>query len=43
MYNTDNGALFFDADGNGTGSAAMQIATLTNAPAFANTDIFVIG
>ncbi|MBE9107004.1 hypothetical protein IQ229_19345 [Nostoc cf. edaphicum LEGE 07299] len=32
IYNTSTGALFFDADGNQTGSSAVQIATLSNKP-----------
>ncbi|PSF35404.1 hypothetical protein C7H19_16625 [Aphanothece hegewaldii CCALA 016] len=42
IYDTSNGALFFDADGNGGGFAATQIATLTGATALSNTHIVVI-
>ncbi|WP_016948862.1 FG-GAP-like repeat-containing protein [Anabaena sp. PCC 7108] len=41
IYNTSNGALFFDADGNGAGNK-IQIATLSGLPTLSNTDIFVI-
>jgi serralysin len=41
IYDTDNGKLFYDADGNGAG-AAVLIATLTGAPSLAASDIFVI-
>ncbi|MBN3942352.1 calcium-binding protein [Nostoc sp. NMS9] len=42
IYNTSTGALFFDADGNQTGSSAVQIATLSNKPLIDGGDIFII-
>ncbi|MEH1855820.1 MAG: DVUA0089 family protein [Nostoc sp.] len=42
IYNTTNGALFFDADGSLGGSAPLQIATLSGNPALNNTNIAVI-
>ncbi len=41
IYNTANGQLWYDADGNGAG-AAQLIATLQGAPTLAATDIEVI-
>ncbi|MEA5576630.1 FG-GAP-like repeat-containing protein [Anabaena sp. UHCC 0451] len=41
IYNTSNGALFFDADGNGAG-ASIQLATLSGTLAINNTDIVII-
>jgi Ca2+-binding RTX toxin-like protein len=41
VYNTTNGQLWYDADGNGAGAAEL-IATLENAPTLAATDISVI-
>jgi Ca2+-binding RTX toxin-like protein len=40
VYNTSNGQLWYDADGNGTG-AAQLIATLQGAPGLTATDIVV--
>ena len=40
LYNTTNGALFYDADGTGA-LAALQIAMLTGTPSITNADIFV--
>ena len=40
LFETDTGRLFYDADGSGSG-ASVLIATLGNAPALANTDIFL--
>src|SRR6185295_3343215 len=40
IYNTTNGQLWYDADGNGAG-AAQLIATLQAAPALAATDITI--
>jgi Ca2+-binding RTX toxin-like protein len=42
IYNTSNGQLWYDADGNGA-AAANLIATLVGAPALAATDIEVVG
>lgn len=42
IYNTTNGALFFDADGSLGGSAPLQIATLSGNPVLSNTNIVVI-
>jgi Ca2+-binding RTX toxin-like protein len=42
IYNTTNGALFYDADGNAVGSSAVQIATLTGLPAINNSHIAII-
>jgi Ca2+-binding RTX toxin-like protein len=42
IYNTSNGQLWYDADGNGS-TAALLIATLIGAPTFAATDIEVTG
>ncbi|WP_392531860.1 calcium-binding protein [Nostoc sp. C117] len=42
IYNTTNGAFFFDADGSLGGSAPLQIATLSGNPALSNTNIVVI-
>ncbi len=41
IYNTASGALFFDADGNQSGFATVQIATLTTKPLITNDDILV--
>jgi VCBS repeat-containing protein len=41
IYNTASGALFFDADGDQSGFATVQIATLTTKPLISNDDIFV--
>jgi Ca2+-binding RTX toxin-like protein len=41
IYQTTTGNLYYDADGNGS-VAAMQIATLTGAPAVALADFFVL-
>ena len=41
LYNTTTGALFYDADGSGTGKAPIQLATLTGVPGLTNLD-FVI-
>jgi Ca2+-binding RTX toxin-like protein len=41
IYNTASGALFFDADGNQSGFATVQIATLTTKPLITTNDIFV--
>jgi serralysin len=41
IYNTNNGQLYYDFDGNGSG-AAQLIATLTGSPTVAATDISVI-
>jgi len=38
IYNSANGALFFDIDGTGS-TAAVQLATLTGAPAISNSNI----
>ncbi|MCW5312749.1 hypothetical protein GTQ43_02465 [Nostoc sp. KVJ3] len=42
IYNTTNGALFFDADGSLGGSAPLQIAGLSGNPVLSNTNIVVI-
>ncbi len=41
LYNTTNGALYFDSDGNGA-SAALQLAILSNRPALTNADFLVV-
>ncbi|WP_302850055.1 calcium-binding protein [Sphaerospermopsis torques-reginae] len=41
IFNTTNGDLFFDADGDGAG-ASVKIATLSNSASLSHTDIFVI-
>ncbi|MDZ8261766.1 pre-peptidase C-terminal domain-containing protein [Nostoc sp. ChiQUE01b] len=42
IYNTTNGAFFFDADGSLGGSAPLQIAALSGNPALSNTNIVVM-
>ncbi|HEX6691306.1 MAG TPA: M10 family metallopeptidase C-terminal domain-containing protein [Burkholderiales bacterium] len=42
IYNTSNGNLYYDADGNGSG-AAVLVATLNGAPTLAATDIAAMG
>jgi Ca2+-binding RTX toxin-like protein len=42
IYNTTNGQLFYDADGNGPG-ASQLVAILQGAPALAASDILVTG
>lgn len=43
VYNTANGALYYDAGGNNLGSAsAIQIATLTNHPSLTYQDFLII-
>jgi Ca2+-binding RTX toxin-like protein len=41
IYNQTSGALFFDADGNGTAFARVAIASLTSGVALTSADIFV--
>lgn len=41
IYNDNNGALYFDGDGQG-GAAQVQLATLTGAPTLAAANILVI-
>jgi Ca2+-binding RTX toxin-like protein len=40
LYDTDSGALYYDADGNGAGTAVL-FATLTGAPTISNADFIV--
>lgn len=40
-HNTTTGVLSYDADGNGSGAAAVQFATLTNLPAITAADFSV--
>ncbi|OKH24393.1 hypothetical protein FACHB389_29945 [Nostoc calcicola FACHB-389] len=42
IYNTTNGALFYDADGSLGGSAPLQIATLSGNPTLNNSNIAII-
>jgi Ca2+-binding RTX toxin-like protein len=42
LYNSSTGALYYDADHDGNGSNAVQFATLTGAPALANTDLHIV-
>jgi Ca2+-binding RTX toxin-like protein len=42
VYNTTNGDLYYDSDGNGSGGTEL-VATLQGAPALAATDIVVTG
>jgi len=42
IYDTTGGRLYYDADGSGAGSLAIQIATLTGAPAITVADLWVI-
>ncbi|MGC2415892.1 MAG: hypothetical protein WA459_24755 [Stellaceae bacterium] len=39
-YDTANGQLHFDADGNGGGSTSHLVATLTGAPALTGSHLF---
>jgi serralysin len=41
VYNTTSGALYYDADGVG-GTAAVQVATLTNQAAIDSTDLLIV-
>lgn len=41
LYNTNTGALFYDADGNGV-AAAIQFATLTGKPALSAGEFLVV-
>ncbi len=43
VYNTSNGALYYDPTGDGTGSAPLQIATLKGAPHLTAADFWVFG
>jgi hypothetical protein len=40
LFDTDNGHLLWDADGTGSGNAVL-VATLSNIPSLAASDIFV--
>ncbi|HXG79875.1 MAG TPA: calcium-binding protein, partial [Methyloceanibacter sp.] len=40
LYDTDDGKLYFDADGNG-GGGAVHIVTLSGAPTLVQTDLFL--
>ena len=41
IYNTTNGALFYDADGSGVGSQTVQIALIANKSALVASDILI--
>jgi len=41
IYNTTTGALYYDADGSGSG-AAQQITVLAGHPALAATDVAAV-
>ncbi len=41
VYDTDSGALYYDADGNGAG-AAIQFATLVGTPSITAADFFIV-
>ncbi|MEA5579085.1 beta strand repeat-containing protein [Anabaena sp. UHCC 0451] len=42
IYNNSNGALFFDADGNGASSSSVQIATLSGLPGLSANHIVTV-
>jgi uncharacterized repeat protein (TIGR02059 family) len=43
IYNTTNGSLYYDADGNASGSAAVLVATLGATTPLAFTDLVILG
>ncbi len=43
IYNTTNGSLYYDADGNASGSAAVLVATLGATTPLAFTDLIIFG
>jgi Ca2+-binding RTX toxin-like protein len=42
IYDDQTGALYFDADGSGTGSSQVQFATLLGSPDLTRFDFFVL-
>jgi serralysin len=42
LYNQATGAVYFDADGNGSGAAPVEFLTLQNMPTIVATDFFVL-
>ena len=43
IYNTTTGALYYDADGNGSAASAIKFATLSTHPVLSASDFLVVG